>query len=397
MFVYGPNQALCGFLFITFLASGCGDASATKAAPGSQDSGATAKNSAPARKEIDHPQGQNKKLGAVANQNGSSDPSTPEHPTIYSSLELAKIVDFTKLPKPEGATPLSRNLFSRLEMKVPSKVPQAAAFYLDKLTALGWTIDESPGQKTINDSEAVATLTKNGHVITVSGFPNDIKKPECMMMLVFYGNLDAQTLPKSNGAKLLYGNQTQLIYTTATKVSDEAEWVTKTLSGQGWRPYVRANTSVAKSDDLRILDFIKQGYSVDVMINQAPAQNNQTAVHYSVHALGHELPAPPNASGIEFDDEAWTLNCEMSSPIDAGVAFYQQAMIAAGYKALPGEQPQDKYVNMRFGTEPGDVVLVQVAKKDDKTSKISIHGISAAVMEEIRKEDKKKVKEARGN
>ena len=50
---------------------------------------------------------------------------------------------------------------------------------------------------------------------------------------------------------------------------------------------------------------------------------------------------------------------------------------------------------MRFGTEAGDVVVVQVAKKDDKTSKVVVYGVSAAMMGKIPKDEEKRTNLAR--
>jgi hypothetical protein len=167
------------------------------------------------------------------------------------------------------------------------------------------------------------------------------------------------------------------------------------LAEQGWQRYVRAKTSGGKSDQQKSFNFRKQGYALSVFVSTAPALENKTSVHSSVHALAHELPAPPDAIGVEFNDEAWTLRCEIPSTMDAGVAFYRQAMPAAGYRVLPGESRQDKSAILRFGTEAGDVVVVEVAKKDDRTCKIQIDGVSAEFMKKLREEEEKAKKARR--
>jgi len=45
--------------------------------------------------------------------------------------------------------------------------------------------------------------------------------------------------------------------------------------------------------------------------------------------------------------------------------------------------------------DAGDVVFVQVAKKDGRTSKIVIYGVSAAMIAELRKGQEMRVKLAR--
>jgi hypothetical protein len=379
-------QTIAGFLLVMILANGCGDASKQKSTSSNTQAPADAKTAG------DHPSGPSAKDGATASD-GNRDQKTPLPPTVYSALELAKIVDFTKLKTPKDATRAGCTLSCSLEMNVPSKVPEAAAFYIDQLKALGWKVDDSA--KTINNSEAAVRLTKNGHVIFLGAFPMDEKKPESMVSLYFHGNFDTQTLPRSEGAKLLYGSQSQTIFTTPNKVPAEAEWIEKTLKGQGWQRYIRAKASELKSDEEKHMDFRKQGYALNVFVSKASDPGYAASVQYGVHAIAHELPAPLDATDVEFDDAAWTLHCELPTTMEAGVAFYRQAMAAAGYKELSGEKPQEKYINLRFGTEAGDVIPVQVAKKDDKTCKISIYGVSAEMMEKIRKEDEKRTKQGK--
>jgi hypothetical protein len=405
MSVYRPVRTFGGVLLLTILGAGCNDDSDKSSAPAVQAaqpatrSATEGTENARPREQIakqvatgtedDHPREIAKQDAAAANQDAGQ--ATPERPVIYSALELAKIIDFTTLPVPEGATRADRTLSSKLQMMVQATVTEAVSFYLDELSAMGWKAD---GNKT-NVSEGFVFLTKDGHVVSLSVFPTDEKKPECRVNMTFCGNLDTRTLPRSDGSKLLHGSQTHTIYTTPYEVVAEAEWISKTLSAQGWQRYIRAKASKSKSDKLRMFNLRKQGYTLSVFVSTAPAEGNQTSVQYGVSALGHELPAPDDAVGVEFDDTAWTLDCELPRPMEAGVDFYRQAMPAAGYKALRGEQPQATYVNLRFGTEAGDVVNVQVAKKDDKTSKISIFGISAATMEKLRKEEEKRTKAAR--
>jgi hypothetical protein len=375
------------------LGSGCGDAGRDKA---------MTKNPGPARTTAGSPEtaprpGQlaASESAAAENRSAASKSELPERPIVYPALQLAAVMDFRKFPALKGSERLSRRNPARLEMKVNSKVSEAAGFYVSQLESMGWKVDEAAGKKTVNDSEAVVFFTKDGHIISLMGFPTDEKKPECMMMLIFHGNLDARTLPRSDGAKMVYGSPTQTIYTANKDLGAEADWITKSLAAQGWQRYVQGKRAQSASDQNRTIDFRKQGYALKAFLTKAPAQGNQTSVQYGVHAIGHELPAPADATEVEFDDDAWTMCCEVPCPMDKGVAFYREAMPAAGYKALSGEAPQERYVNLRFGTEAGDVICVQVAKKDEKTCKVDMFGTPAEVMEKIRQEEKKAIEKAR--
>jgi hypothetical protein len=310
-------------------------------------------------------------------------------PTIFPALQLAKILDLTKLPVPQGAEVRGNNP-AHLEGKATGKVPDLASFYLDKLAALGWKPGDGPGEKEITDEYAQASLHRGGHITSLSIIQTNKDKLECLLQLHFRGNLDARTLPRSDGAKLLHGSQMLVMYTAMKPVPAEADWVAQTLAKEGWQRYEPFESRSAPPADLRTLNLRKQGYTLRVFINKAPAQNNQTSVHYSVSALGHELPAPPDATRVRFDDKDWRMECEVPASMDTVTQFYRTAMPAAGYKDLPGEAPQDKYVTPRFGAEGGDVVLVQVQKKGDKNSSVSAFGVSAAMLEKMRKDDEKR-------
>jgi hypothetical protein len=67
--------------------------------------------------------------------------------------------------------------------------------------------------------------------------------------------------------------------------------------------------------------------------------------------------------------------------------FYQKAMPATGYQPLPGEDPRHTSWSLRFGTDAGDVIMVQVSSKDGQTTQVHIHGISAAVLAAVKKRD----------
>ncbi|HEV3447118.1 MAG TPA: hypothetical protein VG099_20935 [Gemmataceae bacterium] len=372
------------------LAVGCGDANAKKASAINTPRQGSEQASGPgvAAMESQTAQPQQAGGGTAANQAPSSAEEAAPPPTVFAARELAKVLDFTKLPAPEGAE-IGQSNPAHLEAKVPGQVPATAAFYQDKMAALGWNADDGPG-KMVSDDYASMRFKKDGHVAFMSIIKFGKNKPECNVTLWFYGNFDTRTLPRSEGAKLTYGSQTQTMYTSSKKVPAEADWVAKALASQGWQTFAAFNTAMRQSDDQRVMNLRRQGYTLDVLIGSAPAQGNQTSVSYMVRALGHELPAPAAATKVEFDDDQWKMQCETPGTLEATAEFYRTAMPAAGYKPLAGETPQERYVNLRFGTAAGDIVLVQVSKRDAKSSKVLIVGTPAAVLEKLRKEEEKK-------
>ena len=184
-----------------------------------------------------------------------------------------------------------------------------------------------------------------------------------------------------------FGRQTTSHYYSANSVAEEADWLEKSLAADGWQKFERFASSASAIGNFRMWDLRKHGYALDVYISSAPAQGNKTSVQYSVTALGHELPSPPEATNVKFEDDAWKMRCEAPGDVKTVGEFYQKAMPAAGYKPLPSEEPRDSYWNLRFGTETDDIVLVQVSSKDGKTVKVNMAGLSPELLAEMKRQD----------
>jgi hypothetical protein len=115
--------------------------------------------------------------------------------------------------------------------------------------------------------------------------------------------------------------------------------------------------------------------------------HKKTHFQYMVSALGHELPTPPGAAKVQFNDVRWKLSCEVPGDWKAAADFYQKTMPETGYQPLPSEDPRPTYWNLRFGTDAGDLIMVQVSSKDGQVTQVNIDGISAAVLTAIKKRD----------
>jgi hypothetical protein len=304
-------------------------------------------------------------------------------PVVYPALKLAEVVDFTKLKRLPDTKGHGGAAF--MNLSAPGKVRDVAAFYADQLTKLGWKPAASSG---VDDSDEFvsATFERNGHLISLSFFKTG-DPSATNVSLISHGNLDSRTLPRSPGSRPLTEAQAYTWYVTPNKVPDETKWVQAALEADGWQAIQRMHSGKGEDrDDQRFLELRKQGYDLNIMIGVAPGQDNQTVVQYAVTALSHELPTPPGATNVEFADDTWELKCTAPGDVKQVGEFYRKAMPAAGYTSLSSEDPHDTYWNLRFGTPDEDIVLVQGASKDGQTH-ISIHGISAVALKEMKKRE----------
>ncbi len=335
---------------------------------------------------------------AVAAETGSSATTKPAEitaaapakstPVVYGAAELAKVLDFTKLKLPKGTTSFDLTP-AHANIVAPGTVKTVWPVYMAQFNEMGWKSTGGPREQ-ISDDYASTTIAKDNFLAEISVSKKG-DTPETMVSLLWHGNLDTRALPRNEGAKAIFESQSGTGYTTEKNVADTHAELIELLMADGWQPYGRLGRGQSEGNEKenRFAHLFKSGYHLDVMIGLAPAQNNKTMVQYNVYALSHEIPVPPGASDVEFDDNKWELKCKAPGDFLAVAELYKKAMLAAGLKALPGEQPQEKYVNQRFGTEAGDIVMVQTSVKDDQTH-VLVSGISAAMLAEIKKQDKER-------
>lgn len=307
-----------------------------------------------------------------------TEPAKPR-PVVMRGLELAKVLDYTKFEMPEDWVHFGGP--ANMQVDAKGKIPDVAGHFVKQFTDRGWKTGDGPSDKMITPEYASVKFLKDGHIAHMSCIPMQDK---VMVQLISHGNFDTRTMPKTEGATLSYGSQNLSHFVTDTPVLAETEALTKLLMADGWHPMHRFGGGEAKATEEQAFPkFIKQGYRLGLMISKAPAQNNRTSIQVQVLALSHELPIPPKASAVKFDDERWKLQCNSGEPMEKVIAFYEKEMIDAGYVALPGEEPRPTYRNMRFGTPSEDVVMVQVSKNDEASSKVLITGISKRILDKL--------------
>jgi hypothetical protein len=333
----------------------------------------------------------NDRHGAGSTDANTSKTSSKEPaPVIYPSRELAKVLNFSALPALEG-TAVEHNSSASASLQAPGSVSEVSAYYQKNLASLGWELVPDPGRKN-NDEYAEFRLGKNGHCASLTFSTYDVSKekgPQTLVSMQFHGNLDTRTLPSPAESKVMLGSHTVTSYLTEMTVADAMAWAMKTLGADGWQKFTSSDTPMEETDLNRTLKFRKQGYALTIYTGIHPVEK-KTFFQYMVSALSHELPTPPKATKVQFNDARWQLSCETPGDWPAAAEFYEKAMPALGYKQLPGEDPKPMYRNVRFDTDTGDMILVQVSSKDKKTTQIQIYGVSAAMIDAIKKKGDEK-------
>lgn len=302
----------------------------------------------------------------------STKPTPPLPPaTVYPARELAKIFDAAALPTIEGTTFNERSA-ACLRGSAPGTVADVAAFYLKEVSDLGWKKQDSLDSRPIADHFGAAFF-KDGHQLNLmlSKEPSKDGAAKTRINLHFHGNLDTRALPKPKNAPHAIATQPMSSYFSERQPSDEAAWISKALIDAGWQEFALFNSARLATN--LSLSFRKRGYVLDVFITAVPHRENFANVTYSVRTLAHELPAPPHASNIEFDDRTWKLRCDVADSLPAVAEFYKSAFPETGFAEVTARTEPSTLV---FANRADDVVVVELRKKDERTTQVNIAGVA---------------------
>ena len=305
------------------------------------------------------------------------------------------VVDLGQLPLLPD-TKLHKKKASQLEASSPASIGATAEHYLAKLAEHGWKIAPGEHSKMITGEYAQATLVKGLGTITLSVTQSG-EQGQTMLSIHDHGTLDAEKLPTGEQMSLIYGGKTTAIRVSKASVAEATENVARALAADGWQEFTTGDHDRLANAEMADLDFRRGRNHVSVYVCVAPAQNNQTSVQFGVHAIDHELPAPPTATEIKFDDDRWDLTFHSPQPMAELADFYRQAMPAAGYQAFVEDEPTDKQMLLRYKTAAGDILMVVLNPGQDGGAKSHLYGVPAELLrkwDEEREQAEKKAIDA---
>ncbi len=306
----------------------------------------------------------------------------------------AKVLDLRTFALPEGAEMLGEQSVGALSYGTSADPKTAYEFQKKQLSKLGWK--ELPGAMT-DAAYASGMFNKEGYTLSIStsssGQPE--KERATFVFLINFGNVSLKSLPVIKGATSTFINEATAVYSIDMKVQDAADKTLKLLLDAGWQPYGYNDVS----PELKQFQVKKNAIQISVMVNVAPAQGNKTAVMYGSSLLAADIPAPSNATQLNFTGQQKTLRFESPDDFAAVVGFYEKTLPVQGWKPsgpkmVVGEGDFGRPVGSRvFTNAAGDVIDVSLEKSDDKTSTVVKH-LSKQEIETAQKklvEDQKKL------
>ena len=338
-------------VFAAVLLSGCGDSAPR---PPTRNSGAA--------------------NGSAAN---SSEPASSGDKPAATSAAPTKPVDPNAVDPPLAARDRTFTKFTivtatRLEGTSNDTAAAICEHYRAALEKLGWKLTAPPSKGQVTDESASALLYKGDDSIFLSivsyGSPNNKEKlAERQFTVDNLGTCDCGKLPRLPGAEPGYANKISSVYFSDMKVPATAASVKNLLVANGWQPYTKPFASPPVMLD-RVRDqYRKDGNSLRVLVSPKPGKESTSAVEYMIGAIGHQLPAPADATDVEFDDAMCLMRCSVPRDIDPVAKYYYAAMAALGFEV--GDYAVDDH----------KTVIICKSKDQDAVVDLNYEGISTRV------------------
>jgi hypothetical protein len=159
------------------------------------------------------------------------------------------------------------------------------------------------------------------------------------------GIVDVRTLPRLEGA-VEDTSRTQshsLNYGVGTVVAITTEATRKLLAADGWVQFLRP-----LDEKSSILTFKKAQQGLSIHFTQGLGRPDQSVVYYSADRITSNVPFPPDATEIVFDQHRPYLGCIAPLAFDAALDFFRNEMAAIGWKQLTAADAAARWPNAEF-------------------------------------------------
>jgi hypothetical protein len=285
--------------------------------------------------------------------------------------EAAKALDLTTFPLLPGTPELDRRSIAQLYYIAPGEVKAGYEFQRKNLIELGWKELTEPQ---VTGEYASGSFAKDGFAVSTSISPDEAGKVR--VHLHNHSNLNLAKLPVPPGAKLQYSFPAVTSFVTEARPAETAAAVRELLLAQGWQPYGTAGDTQ---------QFKQNAVELNARVLEPPAQPGKTFIDFTAKQLSADLPAPPDASSVQYADSNKRLDIYMPGTTETVVAYYQAALAPAGWKPTTDHAIKDGFERFMVFRNPAKemLTLTMWGTQDDKgQTRAHIKHQSAAEVEE---------------
>lgn len=156
------------------------------------------------------------------------------------------------------------------------------------------------------------------------------------------GIVDVRALPRLEGA-VEDPSRTQsysMSYGVPTVVAVTSAATKKLLAADGWVQFLRP-----LDEKSSLLTFKKAQQGLNVHFTQGLGRPDQSVVYYTADRITSNVPFPPDATDIVFDQHRPYLGCIAPLAFDATLDFFSKEMAAIGWKPLSATDAAARWPN----------------------------------------------------
>ncbi|WP_065756438.1 hypothetical protein [Bradyrhizobium paxllaeri] len=159
------------------------------------------------------------------------------------------------------------------------------------------------------------------------------------------GTVDVRTLPRLEGAveDTARTQSYSLSYGVGSVVAITTQATKKLLVADGWVQFLRPLDEKSTT-----LTFKKAQQGLSIHFTQGLGRPDQSVVSYNSDRITSNVPFPPQATGIVFDQHRPYLGCIAPAAFDATLDFFRKEMAAIGWKQLTAADVAARWPNAEF-------------------------------------------------
>jgi hypothetical protein len=286
-----------------------------------------------------------------------------------------KPINLKKFPVMEGGELITLSP-ANLTCKVKGDVKSVFDFQRAQFAALGW---KEQSDSSVTEQVASGAFRGAGFVISASVYP--VGDPTSVqLMLHNHGSINLAQLPLPPGTKPVYVGPLSAIYATEAPLTETKETTLKLLADAGWEPHGHEGDSW----------HYKQGLNrISATIQTEGAPGKKTMITYSCELMSGDLPAPPDAKDVRYDDTSQKLTFISAAVMDAIIDFYREKLGKTGWKQDEGKPFRiDDYDQVTYRSPEGEVIFLKLMPERDGSRNVALEYLSAEDIVELKKKTK---------
>ncbi|GAB4455681.1 MAG: hypothetical protein Kow0031_37240 [Anaerolineae bacterium] len=287
---------------------------------------------------------------------------------------VAALLNLRSLALPEGAAQQGQPEVGSVTVEAPLPVKDAVDYYRGLMSGQGW--QEAEGGYA-DETAAALYFTKDGFALSLTA--SEMGDGRSGITLLHHGNINPNTLPQTADAETGFAAPNMFMFFSPTAVADVARLVRTELAARGWREYTRPDTLSADDPNSQIRTFVQNGLELTAYISTAPAQDNKTAVQYTLLLLPLDLPLEPGADAVELEKNPPYLRYHTAAAPEAVADFYRQQMTGLGWEEVADSAIETaEQTTLYFADTAGELALQLLLVPDNNRTNVTLLAPSAA-------------------